>query len=134
MSARAVKHVAKSSPPRILVVTDDELLQHKLSRLFASTAYSFCFKKPAGRASQELSYLPDADVVLLDISTSLDELLHSLACLKERYPKTDVVLLVSQSEMYFWIEAIHAGAWECLPKPVEGSELEAVVVMSINAR
>jgi hypothetical protein len=36
--------------------------------------------------------------------------------------------------MYFWIEAIHAGAWECLPKPVEGPELKAVLVKSINAR
>jgi DNA-binding NtrC family response regulator len=135
MSATAVKHVAaKSGPPRILVVTDDELLQHKLSRLFASKDYSLCFKKPAGRASQELSQLPDAEVVLLDISASLKGLLHSLACLKKRHPKTEVVLLVPQSEMYFWIEAIHAGATECLPKPVEGAELEAVVVKSINAR
>jgi len=135
MSATAVKHVAaKGTPPRILVVTNDELLQHKLSRLFASKAYNLCFKKPAGRASRELSHLPDADVVLLDISTSLEGLLHSLACLKERHPKTEVVLLVPQSEMYFWIEAIHAGAWECLPKPVAGSELKAVLVKSINAR
>ncbi len=53
MSATAVKHVAaKGTPPRILVVTNDELLQHKLSRLFASKAYNLCFKKPAGRASQ----------------------------------------------------------------------------------
>ena len=135
MSATAVKHVAaKCMPPRILVVTNDELLQHKLSGLFASKAYNLCFKKPAGRASNELSRLPDADVVLLDISTSLEGLLHSLACLKERHPKTEVVLLVPQSEMYFWIEAIHAGAWQCLPKPVAGSELKAVLVKSINAR
>ena len=135
MSAIAVKQVAaKSSPPRILVVTNDELLQHKLSRLFAGKAYNLCFKKPARRASQELSHLPDAEVVLLDISTSLEGLLHSLASLKERHPKTEVVLLVPQSEMYFWIEAIHAGAWECLPKPVEETELKAVLLRSINAR
>jgi DNA-binding NtrC family response regulator len=135
MSATAVKHVAaKGTPPRILVVTNDELLQHKLSRLFASKAYNLCFKKPAGGPTKELAHLPDADVVLLDISTSLEGLLHSLASLKERHPQTEVVLLVPQSEMYFWIEAIHAGAWECLPKPVEGSELKAVLVKSINAR
>jgi DNA-binding NtrC family response regulator len=135
MSATVVKHIAaKGAAPRILVVTNDELLQHKLSRLFTSKAYNLCFKKAGERASKELSHLPDADVVLLDISTSLEGLLHSLACLKERHPKTEVVLLVPQSEMYFWIEAIHAGAWECLPKPVEGSELKAVLVKSINAR
>jgi DNA-binding NtrC family response regulator len=135
MSATAVKHVAaRCTPPRILVVTNDDLLQHKLSRLFASKSYNLCFRKPAGRASQELSHLPDAEVVLLDISTSLEGLLHSLTSLKERHPKTEVVLMVPQSEMYFWIEAIHAGAWECLPKPVEGSELKAVLVKSISAR
>ncbi len=135
MSATVVKHIAaKGAAPRILVVTNDELLQHKLSRLFTSKAYNLCFKKAGERASKELSHLPDADVVLLDISTSLEGLLHSLACLKERHPKTEVVLLVPQSEMYFWIEAIHAGAWECLPKPVEGSELKAVLVKSISAR
>jgi DNA-binding NtrC family response regulator len=135
MSATAVKHVAaKGTPPRILVVTNDDLLQHKLSRLFASKSYNLSFRKPAGQASQGLSHLPDAEVVLLDISASLEGLLHSLASLKERHPKTEVVLLVPQSEMYFWIEAIHAGAWECLPKPVEGSELKAVLVKSISAR
>ena len=134
MSGTAVKQVAaKSSPPRILVVTNDELLQHKLSRLFANEPYNLCFKKPAGRASRELSHLPDAEVVLLDISTSLEALLHSLACLKEGHPQTEIVLLVPQSEMYFWIEAIHAGAWECLPKPVEEAELKAVLLRSINA-
>ena len=135
MSATAVKHAAaKCAPPRILVVTNDELLQHKLSRLFANKAYNLCFRKAAAPASQELSHLPDAQVVLLDISTSLEGLLHSITSLKERHPKTEVVLLVPQSEMYFWIEAIHAGAWECLPKPVEGSELKAVLVKSISAR
>lgn len=134
MSATAVKQAAaKSSPPRILVVTNDELLQRKISRLFANEHYHLCFKKPARRASRELFRLPDAEVVLLDISTSLEGLLHSLASLKERHPKTEVVLLVPQSEMYFWIEAIHAGVWECLPKPVEEAELKAVLLRSINA-
>jgi hypothetical protein len=30
--------------------------------------------------------------------------------------------------MYFWIEAIHLGAWECLPKPVEETELKVVLI------
>ena len=111
MSAVAVKQAAARGTPRILVVTNDELLQHKLSRLFASKA-NLCFKKPAGRASRELSHLRDAEVVLFDISSSLEGVLHSLECLKERHPATRVVLLVPPSEMYYWIEAIHAGAWE----------------------
>jgi two-component system, cell cycle response regulator len=134
MSATAVKHAATTgNPPRILVVTNDELLQHKLTRLSASKHYNLSFKKPAGRPSTELSRLPDAEVVLLDISASLQGLLQSLASLKERHPQTEVVLLVPQSEMYFWIEAIHAGAWECLPKPVEEAELEAVLAKSLSA-
>ena len=134
MSATAVKQAAaKSSPPRILVVTNDQLLQHKLARLFRKEHYNLCFKKPSARARRELSHLPDAEVVLLDISTSLEGFLPSLASLKRRHPKTEVVLLVPQSEMYFWIEAIHAGAWECLPKPVEEAELKAVLLRSINA-
>jgi len=135
MFAIAVKQAAaKCSPPRILVVTSDELLKHKVSRLFPNKDYHLSFKKPAGRASKELSHLPDAEVVLLDISTSLPELFHSLSSLKERHPQTEVVLLVPQSEMFFWIEAIHAGAWECLPKPVEEAELKAVLLRSINGR
>ena len=132
MPAAAVKQATARGMHRILVVTNDELLQHKLSRLFASKAYNLCFRRPTGRGCKELSHLPDADVVLLDISTPLEGLLHSLACLKERHPKTEVVLLVPQSEMYFWIEAIHAGAWECLPKPVEASELKSVLVKSVQ--
>lgn len=33
---------------------------------------------------------------------------------QEVHPQTEVVLLVPLTEMYFWIEAIHAGPWECL--------------------
>ena len=106
MSATAVKQAAaKSSPPRILVVTNDELLQHKLARLFRKEHYNLCFKKPAGRARRELSHLPDAEVVLLDISTSLEALLHSLPSLKDRHPKTEVVLLVPQSVLLRSINA-----------------------------
>ena len=134
MAATAVKKIAaKSSPQRILVVTSDDLLEHKLSRLFAHEHYNLCFKTPSGRTGTKLSHLPDADVMLLDISTSLEGLLHSLASFKAHRPKTQVLLLVPQSEMYFWIEAIHAGAWECLPKPVEEAELKAVLLRSINA-
>lgn len=133
VATSARQTTTESRAQRILIVTSDELLQHKLSRLFANEHYKLCFKKRAGRASTELSHLPDAEVVLLDISTSLEGLLHSLASLKELHPKTQVVLLVPQSEMYFWIEAIHAGAWECLPKPVEESELKAVLLRSISA-
>jgi DNA-binding NtrC family response regulator len=131
MSTVAVTQAAARGTPRILVVTNDELLQHKLSRLFTSRV-NLCFKKQAGRASKTLSHLPDAEVVLLDISSSLEGLLHSLECLKERHPTTKIVLLVPPSEMYYWIEAIQAGAWECLPKPVEASELRAVLVKSIQ--
>jgi DNA-binding NtrC family response regulator len=134
MTAAAVKKTGtKSSSPRILVVTSDDLLQHKLSRLFSSEDYNLCFKAPAGSASSKLSHLPHADVILLDISTSLEGLLHSLVALKERHAEAQVVLLVPQTEMYFWIEAIHAGAWECLPKPVEEAELKSVLLKSINA-
>jgi DNA-binding NtrC family response regulator len=116
-----------------LVVTNDELLQHKLTRLFAHEDYDLAFEEPAERVDRKLSYLSAAEVVLIDLSTSLEALLHALRSLKERHPQTEVVLLVPQSEMYFWVEAIRAGAWECLPKPVEESELKAVLVRSISA-
>ena len=135
MAATGFKKIAvKSHSPSILVVTSDDLLQRKLSRVFGSKHYHLCFKKPTNPVSSQLAHLPDAEVVLLDISTSLEGVLHSLASIKRSRPNTAVVLLVPQSEMYFWIEAIHAGAWECLPKPVAGSELKAVLVKSITAR
>jgi len=123
---------AESKPQRMVLVSDDELLQHKLSRILANQPCRIILKKPAGQAKREFPHLPDAAVVLLDISTSLQAILDSLSLFCERHPKTRVVLTVPLSEMHWWIETIHAGAWECLPKPVEEAELKAVLLRSIN--
>ena len=133
MSGIAIKQAAaESKPVHMLLVTDDQLLQHKLSRILASQPCRITFRKPAGQANREFQHLPDAGVVLLDISTSLEAILDSLVLFCERHPKTRLVLTVPLSEMHWWIETIHAGAWECLPKPVEEAELKAVLLRSIN--
>jgi DNA-binding NtrC family response regulator len=135
MVATAAKQVdAKSTPSRLLVVTSDELLQHKVSRLLAEEHCELCFRKPGRRMGRDLSWLSEAEVVLLDVSGPLKTVLHALASLTERHPEAKVVVLVPQSEMYFWIEAIHLGAWECLPKPVEETELKAVLMDASRPR
>jgi DNA-binding NtrC family response regulator len=126
---------AKSRPPRILVLSGDELLQHKVSRLFAKEHYRLCFKKAGRRTGVALSgKLPDAEVVLLDVSGALKTVLPSLASLQEGHPDANIVVLVPQSEMYFWMEAIHLGAWECLPKPIDETELKAVLMDASKPR
>jgi DNA-binding NtrC family response regulator len=134
MATAARQTAAKNTPPRLLVVTSDELLQHKVSRLLAEEHCRLCFRKPGRRIGRDLSGLPEAEVVLLDVSGSLKTVLHALASLTERHPEAKVVVLVPQSEMYFWIEAIHFGAWECLPKPVEETELKAVLMDASRPR
>jgi ActR/RegA family two-component response regulator len=125
---------AKTRPPRILVLSGDELLQHKVSRLFAEEHYQLCFKKPGRRMAVNLSGLPDAEVVLLDVSGALNTILPSLASLQEGHPDANIVVLVPQPEMYFWMEAIHLGAWECLPKPINETELKAVLMDASKPR
>jgi DNA-binding NtrC family response regulator len=131
MATAARQTAAKGTPPRLLVVTSDELLQHKVSRLLAEEHCRLCFRKPGRRIGRDLS---EAEVVLLDVSGPLKIVLHALASLTERHPEARVVVLVPQSEMYFWIEAIHLGAWECLPKPVEETELKAVLMDASRPR
>lgn len=132
MSGTAVKQVpVQQTPPRILLVTKDQLLQHKLSRILANQPCHFVHQKPAGPAGRELSNLPDAEVVLLDICASITTVLHSLGSFGECRPTTRIVLIVPESEMYFWTEVIRAGAWECLPKPVEEAELQAVLLNAL---
>jgi DNA-binding NtrC family response regulator len=135
MVARAAKQVdPKTTPPRLLVVTSDELLQRKVSRLLAEEHCRLCFRKRGRRIGRDLSGLPEAEVVLLDVSGSLKTVLHALASLIEWHPEARVVVLVPESEMYFWIEAIHLGAWECLPKPVDETELKAVLMDASRPR
>ena len=134
MATAARQTAAKGTPPRLLVVTSDELLQHKVSRLLAEEHCRLCFRKPGRRIGRDLSGLPEAEVVLLDVSGFLKAVLHALASLTERHAEARVVILVPQSEMYFWIEAIHLGAWECLPKPVEETELKAVLMDASRPR
>jgi DNA-binding NtrC family response regulator len=125
---------AKTRPPRILVLSGDELLQHKVSRLFAEEHYRLCFKEPGRRMGVNLSGLPDAEVVLLDVSGALKTNLPCLASLQEGHPDANIVVLVPQAEMYFWMEAIHLGAWECLPKPIDETELKAVLIEASKPR
>jgi DNA-binding NtrC family response regulator len=129
MAATAVtQSAAKSRTSRILLVTDDELLRHRISQIFAKDHYELTFWKPEGRFRQYLSRLSDTDIVVLDIWDSLKTALRSLQSFKKEHPRTKVILLVPQSQMYWWIEAINMGAWECLPKPVEWGELKAVLI------
>src|SRR5262245_49847244 len=133
MSGSAIKQgAAESKPPRMVLVTDDELLQHKLSRILPKQSCRIVLRKPAGQANWEFQNLPDAAVVLVDTSNSLESILDSLSLFCERHPKTRVVLTVPLPEMRWWLETIHAGAWECLPKPVEEAELKAVLRRSFN--
>ncbi|MEW5978945.1 MAG: hypothetical protein AB1898_24385 [Acidobacteriota bacterium] len=102
-----------------------------LIRLLKDESYALFFQQSLWAGLSPSSVEPE--VVVLDVPDSLETTLRFLPSLKKSYAQAELVLLVPPTEMTFWMEAIHQGAWECLPKPVAEHEMKATLKGAVEA-
>ncbi len=72
------------------------------------------------------SGLPSTDIFVLDVRGQA-RVPQALAALKRQHPRTPVFLVVSRLEPMFMLEAMRAGASECLVEPLAQAEVQAAI-------
>jgi two-component system response regulator HydG len=111
---------------RILIVEDDEFHRMTLERYLSGSGVEILAVESAERALANVARFR-ADLVITDINlgglTGFD-LLHRL---REAAPEIDVIMVTAFEDMQNAIDAIKAGAYDYLVKPLDLDQLELVV-------
>jgi len=116
----------------VLIVEDDPTLRELLSELFSERYYC----ATANSAEEALSRLgtEDVDVVLTDISMSGMSGLELLGHVKQRWPKTTVIIISGIRDKEYADGLIKMGAFEYLVKPFELMDVYQSVHRAMRSR
>lgn len=79
------------------------------------------------KQAQEIYRMRSVDVMVCDIEMPQGSGLQLLEWVRENSPRTETVFLTCHSDFAYAKQAIHLGSFDYLLKPVDYSELEAVV-------
>ncbi|MBL8898888.1 MAG: sigma-54-dependent Fis family transcriptional regulator [Planctomycetes bacterium] len=115
--------------PVVLVVDDDRDIRTTLDMLLGYEGFEV---RSAASAREALARLAEApyDAVLLDIKMPERDGLDLLPEVRERHPRTAVVMISGHGDIRTAVEAVRRGAADFLEKPLDG---ERVVVSLRNA-
>ena len=116
---------------RILVVDDDDSLRRVLQAQLEQDGYSVV---TAASAQQALSLLQlrGYDLVITDLRMPDISGIEVLKHVKSQYPETVVIVLTAFGTVETAVEAMKAGAYDFLTKPVHPEELSLVVARALD--
>jgi len=117
----------------ILVVDDDETVRRSLGQTLERDGLQVRLAESAERA---LALLPEGapDIVLSDVKMPGLDGIELLRLLRERLPDTDVILMTAYDDMPTVVAAMREGAADFLSKPLELTELRAVIARVLADR
>jgi DNA-binding NtrC family response regulator len=119
-----------ASAGRVLVVEDDEADRRALSAILKSDGLAVLGAENADKA---LGYVDEnVDVVLSDIHMGDVSGLDLLNLWKKRKPDTQFILITGNSSLNSAVEAIKAGAFDYVTKPVNADELLLLIRRAID--
>ncbi|MFH1241384.1 MAG: response regulator [Pseudomonadota bacterium] len=103
---------------RLLIVDDEDAFRRTIAKRLKKRGI---FAEEAANGQECLSILEKGpmDVVVLDIKMPGMNGIEVLRRLKERYPKTEVILLTGHASTQDGVEGIKSGAFDYLGKPIE---------------
>ena len=107
---------------RLLLVDDEDVFRRGISKVLANRGI---VSQQAGNGEECLSILEKEpmDVVVLDVRMPGMSGIEVLNHIKEKYPKTEVILLTGHATIQDGVEGIKAGAYDYLNKPIEPEHL-----------
>ena len=68
------------------------------------------------------------DVIILNLERPFEETFEFIPRLKAKLPSVEIVFITRFDEESLWVEAIQRGAYDLLPKPIDVSELERILL------
>src|SRR5213082_1156588 len=126
--------VAPSTKPsiRILVADDERTLRESCASFLGVEGYNVTV---TGRGEEALDLLRRRpfDIVLLDLYMTPVSGTELLATALAANPETIAIVITGKPSVEASLEVLRAGAWDFLPKPFTGSQLQVLVGRAAHA-
>jgi len=116
---------------RILVVDDDDSLRRVLQVQLEQDGYSVV-SAPSAQQALSLLQMRAFDLVITDLKMPGLSGIEVLKQVKSKYPETVVIVLTAFGTVETAVEAMKAGAYDFLTKPVHPDELSLVVARALD--
>jgi len=123
--------VMKSRKPHILVVDDDVSHRTMLKTLLSGWGYAVSEADDGSGAVQEVHKQP-FDLVLMDIRMIKVSGLQALPEIKAFNPAIPVIIMTAYSSVETAVEALKAGAYDYLTKPLDFDELRITMQRAMD--
>src|SRR5688572_5924825 len=117
----------------ILVVHDDQAIATAIERSLKHEAH-VCMLASNAAYALRLAGEWDPDLVVMDIKMPGVDGLQALQQLRSRFPDLYVVMMTAYGTSQTSIDAIRAGAFEYLTKPLDLDQLRAVIRQALAAK
>jgi DNA-binding NtrC family response regulator len=114
------------SAKRVMIVDDDAAIRETLERNLSRWGYEVT---PAASAEEALTNVQRSDpaVLITDVRMPGMDGLELLRTLRERVPGVDVIVMTAFEEMRAAVDAMKAGAFDFLVKPLDLDHIELVI-------
>jgi DNA-binding NtrC family response regulator len=120
-------------PPSILVVDDEEMMLTMLTRELPRLGFHVT-TAPSGEKGVALAAGEDFAVAVVDMLMPGMDGLETLRRLRQESPATEVLVLTGHGTIEGAVEAMRAGAFDYLTKPVRLAELAEVLSRAVERR
>ena len=120
-------------PYRILIIEDEETLRESLKRVLIQEGYDV---QAVGSAEAALPIIAEkwCDLIVTDIILPGQSGLECLKKCRQKNPDLIVVIMTAYATIESAVEAIRAGAYDYIVKPVDHYELKALIKKALAGR
>ena len=118
---------------RILIIEDEETLRESLKRVLLKEGYEVNAVESAEAALPFIAG-QHCDVVVTDIILPGASGLEFLKSCRQRNPDLVVIIMTAYATIESAVEAIRAGAYEYIVKPVQHEEFKAIIRKALAGR
>lgn len=119
--------------PRMLIIDDEQASCRTLKLHFGERGFEVDTAYSADEGITQFAK-NGHDVVISDIRMPNRDGLSLLKEIRERSPDTPVIMITAFQDLDNTVAAMHSGAADCVPKPIDIEELEAAVDRAIKLR
>ncbi len=119
------------APSRIMVIDDEKIVGDMAKLSLEQEGYSvetFLNAEPALKRLQEEKF----DVVVTDYKMKGIDGMEVLKAVKDKYPKTQVIMITAFANLDAAIEALRRDVHDFFPKPVKIKELKASIKRALE--
>ncbi len=128
-----MKPAQKTQTPQILLVDDDQHLLHSMGDWLKESGFETTLAVNVSSAKRELANRP-FELALVDLRLGTEDGFDVLAHCRTFHPSTSVILMTGYATVETGIEAIRAGAFDLVTKPLIDEELLMAIQRALSQR